>query len=418
MKTLWKWLRPRRERFVANDGRISLPELDRAVRSVDASVRLVLPRLLRRVVRMHTSLPGSVFRVPHSKSYVISQKTLLEIADRNEIGFGPEEDLPELVILLERPGSEILDERPRGEILLTYWGLLYHARVHSKFYRLAAEGRFCHAVAEQRLAALGSLESDEIRNVLRQERFLLPPYDALSAYVEFVAVYLGIRYFQPCLMASFFPALESLEKVDALIALDIRAEELLEATRVPGTPEPEELREAARIAAEAFDADPLGMLPEFRDDAGVRGQARAGPAAGADRKRSTCGGRKVPHGRPCAATWRGPPFAAPGPSSGPRGSGLPRRPAPAGGCPRLRRAAASGLGHRGRGTATLARGPAGPGPSDAAGFVDGRGAVALRLAEGLRRPGADDFHGQRDALGSLAGPPADPPGTAQPATGA
>ena len=96
------------------------------------------------------------------------------------------------------------------------------------------------------MAALGSLEFDEIRNVLRQERFLLPPYDDPSLYVEFAAVYLGIRYFQPYLMASFFPALGSLEKVDAVIAQDIDAETLLDATRLPGTPEPEELREAAR----------------------------------------------------------------------------------------------------------------------------------------------------------------------------
>ena len=126
MKKLWKWLRPRREQFAAaNDARIGLPELERAVGSVEPAARLVLPRLLRRVVRLHTSLPGMGFRVPHSKTYVIPQKALLEIADRSEIGFGPAEDLPEDVILLERPSGEILEQRPRGEVLLDYWELLY-----------------------------------------------------------------------------------------------------------------------------------------------------------------------------------------------------------------------------------------------------------------------------------------------------
>src|SRR5208282_6098584 len=101
---------------------------------------------------------------------------------------------------------------------------------------------------------------------LRQERFLLPPYDGPSTYIEFAAVYLGIRYFQPALMASFFPALESLEKVDQVIAQDLRAETILAATRLPGTPEPDELREAARVAAEAFDADPDGMMADHADE--------------------------------------------------------------------------------------------------------------------------------------------------------
>ena len=237
MKTLWKWLRPRREQFAAaNDARISLAELERALGAVEPAARLVLPRLLRRVVRLHTSLPGMGFRVPHGKTYVIPQKALLEIADRSEIGFGPSEELPDDVILLERPGGEILEQWSRSEVLLYYWELLYHARVHEEFRRLANQQRFSAAEAEKRLTALGSLEFEEIRNVLRQERFLLPPFDDASAYVEFVAVYLGIRYFQPYLLASFFPALGSLEKVDAVIAQDIDAEELLEATACPAHP--------------------------------------------------------------------------------------------------------------------------------------------------------------------------------------
>ncbi|MGO9111233.1 MAG: hypothetical protein ACLP9L_18565, partial [Thermoguttaceae bacterium] len=242
MKKLWKWSRSGREHFVAagdaQNARIGLQELEHDLGSVEPAARLVLPRLLRRVVRLHASLPGMGFRVPHSKTYVIPRKALLEIADRDEIGFGPAEDLPEDVILLERPNGEILEEWPRGEILLYYWELLFHARVHEEFDHLAKQQRFGAAEIDKRLVALGSLEFDEIRNVLRQERFLLPPCDDPSIYVEFAAVYLGIRYFQPYLMASFFPALESLDKVDQVIARDIDAEQILDATRLPGTPRP------------------------------------------------------------------------------------------------------------------------------------------------------------------------------------
>jgi hypothetical protein len=269
MKHLWIWSRQGRDRSVAADdghaARIGLPELESALGSVEPAARLVPPRLLRRVVRLHASLPGLGFRVPHSKTYVIPQKALWEIADRSEIGFGPAEDLPEDVILLERPSGEILEQRPRGEILLYYWELLFHARVHEEFHALLKQRRFGAAEFEKRLAVLGSLEFDEVRNVLREERFLLPPCDDPSVYVEFAAVYLGIRYFHPYLMASYFPALASLEKVDQVIARDIHAGTILDATRLPGTPEPEELREAARIASEAFDADPLAMIPDFRE---------------------------------------------------------------------------------------------------------------------------------------------------------
>ena len=325
MKKPWKWLRPRREpSAAADDARISLPQLERAIGSVEPAARLVLPRLLRRVVRLHTSLHGLGFRVPHSKTYVIPRTALLALiadfrADREEIGFGPTEELPERVILLERPNAEILDQWPRGEVLLYYWELLFHARVHEAFDCLAEQPHI-----EARLAALGSLEFDEIRNVLGQERFLLPPCDDASTYIEFAAVYLGIRYFQPFLMASFFPALESLEKVDAILALDIAAEEILDATRLPGTPQPEALREAARQAAEAFDADPLAAIPDFRGEAEARGGPRMGPAAGSDRSRSTSFGPRGQSGRPPAAIGRGPPSAAPGPSSGPRAIG-PRK---------------------------------------------------------------------------------------------
>jgi len=270
---LWKWLRPRLAQFAAaSDAQIGLPDLQRAIGSVEPAARLVLPRLLRRVVRFHTMLPGMGLRVPHGKTYVISQSDLLEITDRSELGFRLAEDLPETVILLERPNGEILEQWSRSEILLYYWELLYHARVHEEFLRLLKQQRFGAAQVDERLASLGDLEFDEIRNVLGQERFLLPPYSDMSAYEEFVAVYLGIRYFRPYLLASFFPALKSLETVDAIIARDVRAEELLERTRLPGTPDPQELREAARLAAEAFDTDPLGTIAGLREDSESRGQ--------------------------------------------------------------------------------------------------------------------------------------------------
>lgn len=276
MKRVWKWPRRRRGRAAADpcDARLTLADLEAAVRSVEPAARLVPPRLLRRVIRTHASLRGFGFRVPHGKTYIISSKELLEIADRDELGL-PNERLPETVILLERPAAEDLEDKPRGELLLQYWELLFHACVHCQLERAlvvpASASRSESLPAEagttaaRRIAELGERPFDEIRNVLRQERFLLPCGGDAAVYIEFAAVYLGLRYFKPFLLAGFFPALRSLEDVDRVIAQDIDAAELLEATRLPGTPAPEELCAAARRAAEALDVDP------FAEDSG--GQA-------------------------------------------------------------------------------------------------------------------------------------------------
>ena len=192
----------------------------------------------------------------------------------------PTECLPKTVILLERPGADDLEERSRRELLLHYWELLFHARVHRELDERRAAGRLGPDEIARRVKEIGCEAFDEVRNVLHEERFLLPPYDDASVYVEFAAVYLGMRYFKPFLLCSFFPALPSLDKVDEVIAPDIDACALLDATRLPGTPEPDELRESARLAAEAFDADPLAEVFEHPDEQGGRHAPLRIPASG------------------------------------------------------------------------------------------------------------------------------------------
>ena len=155
-------------------------------------------------------------------------------------------------------------------MLSQYWEWLFHARVHRELDARRAAGRLGPDEIARRVAEIGNEAFGEIHSVLLQERFLLPPYDDASVYVEFAAVYLGMRYFKPFLLCSFFPALPSLDEVDKIIAQDIDAGALLDATRLPGTPEPGELREAARKAAEAFDADPLAEVLEHPDEDGRR----------------------------------------------------------------------------------------------------------------------------------------------------
>ena len=130
-------------------------------------------------------------------------------------------------------------------MLLQYWRLLFHARVHLALGLRAAAGKLAASDVRQRILRLGTIEFDEIRHVLQQEHLLLPPSDAAAVYAEFAAVYSELRLFAPELVASHFPALESPDEVDRLLAEDVDVGELFRVTRPPGVPEPADGRRPA-----------------------------------------------------------------------------------------------------------------------------------------------------------------------------
>lgn len=120
--------------------RLTLPELERAIGSADSSALLVPTRILRRVIRQHSGLPGWGVKLPHRKSFVIKRKPLLEIVEKEELGLQSSDALPETVILLPAPAPEELDEAPAGQLLVLWWRLLFHARVHVALDERIARG--------------------------------------------------------------------------------------------------------------------------------------------------------------------------------------------------------------------------------------------------------------------------------------
>ncbi|HEX3728077.1 MAG TPA: hypothetical protein VHV08_17620, partial [Pirellulales bacterium] len=221
---------------VEHDHRLSLVELDERLRATDPAAFLVPPRIVRRVIKQHAMVSGIGLRVGHRKTYVIPRADLLGIVDLSELDLTAEAQLPETVILLARPTAEFLNELRPDQVVVKFWRLLFHARVHLALDQLIAEGRFRDKELRSRILHIGRTEFEEIRAVLRQEDFLLPPRSDLSVYVEFVAVYLELRYFAPSLLRSYFPSLEDLLYIDELIKHDLDAEALLVATRLPGAP--------------------------------------------------------------------------------------------------------------------------------------------------------------------------------------
>src|SRR5262249_37341524 len=51
-------------------------------------------------------------------------------------------------------------------------------------------------------------------------------------------VYLELRSFDPALLPHYFPSLDNLDAIDALLAADVAAAELFEATRLASAPDP------------------------------------------------------------------------------------------------------------------------------------------------------------------------------------
>jgi len=213
---------------------LDLAELRRVLRSADPAAFLVPPRILRRVIKHDCQIAFVGLQVPHRKTYVIGRDVLLTFTTRDELGIEPDQFIPATVILIARPDGELLAKMPRGPALLKYWRLLFHARVHIAFAeRLLAKDALC-----ERIQKMGSTEFDEIRAVLRQEKYLLPPRDDVTTYEEFAAAYLELRWFDPALLPRYFPAIDDFESIDRLLAKDVNAATLFARTRPAGAPEP------------------------------------------------------------------------------------------------------------------------------------------------------------------------------------
>src|SRR6185436_11269861 len=96
---------------------LTLRELEHALATTDPAVLLAAPRVLRRVIRFDRRLTTFGWDVPHRKSYVIARERLFDFVSRFELELDVERDLPETVILLERPDEEDLQQRSSEELL-------------------------------------------------------------------------------------------------------------------------------------------------------------------------------------------------------------------------------------------------------------------------------------------------------------
>lgn len=220
------------------DRRIELADLERAVTAVDPAARVVPRRILRRVIKHDRELTGIGLQVPHRKCYVIDAEKALEIVTKDEMGLKDDDELPSPLILIARLDPDEQATQAPGAILVRYWRLLFHARIHLALARPIAQRTLTRGGVRARIHRIGQTEFDEIRAVLAQENFLFPPHDDFAVYTEFAAVYLELRFFAELLIPRYFPGLRDVAAVDRLLEEDVAAGVLFEATRPDGAPDP------------------------------------------------------------------------------------------------------------------------------------------------------------------------------------
>jgi hypothetical protein len=217
---------------------MKLSELQDILHAADPAAVLVSPRVLSRVIQEVCHLRGLLWTVPHSMSYVVDRHQLFRHVEQEELELESNQLLPDKVILLARPTDEEQGPRATPALLLNYWRLLFHAKVHFLLQQRHAEGQLTQAQLRDRLEHIGAAELQEIRTVLNQENLLTPDADERALYVEFAAVFLELCYFFPRLLHSYFPGLRDPEQTKQILAQDVDAEALFKQTRLRGAPDP------------------------------------------------------------------------------------------------------------------------------------------------------------------------------------
>ena len=213
-------------------------EADRALKAVDPTAFLVVPRVLRRVMKQVWDLPALTVNVPHRKTWIVRRSTLLKHVDWDELGLEPFSELPEKSILIARPDDKHLESISLSNFKLLVWRLLFHTRMHRAFDELRESGAITSAGFRERIHRLGQVEFDEIRSVLRRENFTHAESTLADIYIEFAALYCELKFFSPHCLNAYFPSFEDYDLVDRLLAEDVDVDALFHSTRLEGAREP------------------------------------------------------------------------------------------------------------------------------------------------------------------------------------
>jgi hypothetical protein len=229
---------------------MTLAELQQALHEVTSAAVLVSPQVIERVIQQVRHLSTLPWDVPHRKTHVVDRLDLFRHIEQDDLELSPEYLLPATVILLVRPSNEQLANENNETLKGLYWRRLFHASVHLQLEQRWKEGKLTLEDVRSRIEEIGQTEFAEIRQVLREDRWIVAGAEEHEIYIEFAAVFLELRYFAANLLPICFPSLANLHithegaqvsgraRCEQLLARDIDAGKLFEDTRLTGAPDP------------------------------------------------------------------------------------------------------------------------------------------------------------------------------------
>ena len=228
------------------------------VASVEPRAFLVLPRVLRRVIKKDLELPTIGMRVPHRKSYVIDAERLAPLVERDELGLDPAAAIPPVSILVPRPDDWVWETCSDSEIRTRVWRLLYHAVLDAHYQKLVLEGRMDISIVHERIDQIGQVAFDEIVSVLKREHFLIESSGIFEGYGEFASVFAELSAFAPAWLPVYFPSIDNMSRIASILEQDFDLDGELEKTCLPGTDDPQSIL--------LRDAGAEGELPSENDE--------------------------------------------------------------------------------------------------------------------------------------------------------
>jgi len=233
--------------------------LDKLVQSFEPAAVFVEPRILRRIIRLDRRIQGFYLLVPHRESYTIDRERLLTLVERSELGIAEDADLPARLILLPRSDVEDLNDASDAQWQVhRYERRMFHASVHLELENAFAHRDTLQAWADKRRRQIGPNAFAEIRDILLNDNYLFPAASDHETYIEFVAVYLELRYFARYTLECYFPAIRDWREIDRIVSQDINHRQLYEQIRIDGLGDHKGRGEGRKPIQERFFARPDG----------------------------------------------------------------------------------------------------------------------------------------------------------------
>ncbi len=227
----------------------SMDQLRQRVRQVEPAALWIRPSSLRRIVKEHRHLNGFATGIPLRCGYLIPRTAYEAITGHSEPNASHSN--VRWQYLLPEPSYRQLQNWPLLDLLRLAWRQLFHLSLQRALQDKHQAGLLSASDLLDRQARIGWITYDEIRQVLLRDRYVLPPYDDLSFYVGFVALFWELHYFQPDAVPIWFPSLQMDDSFLDWMRQEVDVEALWTASRLLTE---EEAATSSRLVSEMLDA--------------------------------------------------------------------------------------------------------------------------------------------------------------------